>query len=362
MRRLLGILCALALLLGAASAERLSGDVLTGGEGTFSGLLAQDALALSMLSTAAQAREALTAEGFAIVLQRHYDKTADDLSDTCAYTVAKKTMTVSGAEQTLLLLTIRGTGAGEWRSNFDIAAPDDTAPEFAKGFYLSAVEALANFAPIYEAEGRPYTVVTGYSRGAACANLVGLLMDRAYGGDQLYVYSFATPRTVRGDYTGEAYANIFSIVSETDLVPRLPLAEWGFSRAGTDIVLPGGKDDARRLENGLKTLVAIAPTIDDYYNLRHSLSGPGAAEDGVSAFQFMTGLIDSLSNLLGGGDIADTAGELMKLIQFKTDYTPLLTLLLTLSMNDGALLKGVGARHMPDTYAAQLAEYLQNAD
>lgn len=360
MRRFLAIGCALMLVLGVASAERLSGEAFTGGNTTFSGRLAQDALALSMFSTAAQARTALADAGFEIVLQKHYDKPATDLSDTCAYTVGKKTVTINGRDETLLLFTIRGTGAGEWRSNFDIASPDDPDPAYAKGFYLAAVEAMAQFAPVYEAEGKPLAVVTGYSRGAACANLVGLLMDDRYGGDGLYVYTFATPRTVRGDLADE-YDNIFNIVSETDVVPRVPLAAWGFDRAGTDIVLRGQADDVRRLEKGLQTLFAIAPTVDDYYNLKHSLTGPGAADDGMSAFEFMLGIVDGIGGAAGGG-LNDALGGLMGMIRLNTDYTPLLSLLLTLTMNDLSLLKDVASRHMPAAYAAQLAAYVLSMD
>lgn len=32
--------------------------------------------------------------------------------------------------------------------------------------------------------------------------------------------------------------NIFNIVSETDIVPRVPLTSWGFTRYGTDLYLP----------------------------------------------------------------------------------------------------------------------------
>ncbi len=358
MRRLLAIVCALVMLCGVACAEGLTGQAFPEKEEVFSGQLAQDALALSMFSTAEQARAALVKEGFEIVLQKHYDKPDTDLSDTCAFTIAKKTITVSGEARTLLLVSIRGTGAGEWYSNFDIAAPDDPDQPYAKGFYRSALDVMEAFAPIYEAEGKPYTVVTGYSRGAACANLVGLLMDDQYGGDNLYVYTFATPRTVRSELDQGKYENIFNIVFETDVVPRVPLAAWGFDRARQDIVLPGKASDVTRLERGMDSLLSLASTVDDYYNLKHSLLGPGAAEDGMSAFEFMTGLIDSLNSILRGGSIGADLSKLMDMVKLNTDFTPFLTLLLSLTMNDMALLKSVGMRHMPDNYAAHLKEYV----
>lgn len=353
MRRFVAIVCALVMVFGAACAERLSGEAFLSDETVFSGALAQDALALSMFSTAAEAREALNAEGFEVLHQMYYDKPVTDLSDTCAYTIAKKQITVGGEKRVLLFVSVRGTGAGEWYSNFDIASPEDTSPLYAKGFYLSAVDVMENFAPLYESEGEPLTLVTGYSRGAACANLVGVLMDDRYGGDGVYVYSFATPRTVRGDFAGAPYDNIFNIVSEVDAVPRVPFSAWGFSRAGQDIVLRGSEGDVKRLERALDSLLALAPTIDQYYNQRHSLSGPGEAEDGMSAFEFIIDLVNGLSG--GSGNML---GKLMDLIKFRTDFTPVLTLLLTLTMNDMALLKNVLMRHMPDAYAALLSEYI----
>ena len=52
----------------------------------------------------------------------------------------------------------------------------------------------------------------------------------------MYAYTFATPRTVRGEYP--AYANIFNVINPTDYITMLPLPQWGFARYGVDVILP----------------------------------------------------------------------------------------------------------------------------
>ena len=39
------------------------------------------------------------------------------------------------------------------------------------------------------------------------------------------------------------YDNIFNILNPSDMVPRLPLASWGYSRYGRDLWLPGYGDE-----------------------------------------------------------------------------------------------------------------------
>ncbi len=91
-------------------------------------------------------------------------------------------------------------------------------------------------------------VVTGHSRGAAVANLLGSMLDKsppsspfcAVDRRNVFVYTFAPPNvTLRSDVPCEArvYDNIFNIVNPEDMVPRVPLVIWQSRRHGRDFVL-----------------------------------------------------------------------------------------------------------------------------
>ena len=101
--------------------------------------------------------------------------------------------------------------------------------------------------------------VTGHSRGAGVANLVGAsLVDGICGGnrDNVYCYTFAAPNTfytpdnkysrdntalpgkkIEGEYReprGIRYRCIFNTINEDDFVPKLPMKDCGWTRYGRD--------------------------------------------------------------------------------------------------------------------------------
>ncbi|HEX3078763.1 MAG TPA: lipase family protein [Lachnospiraceae bacterium] len=71
--------------------------------------------------------------------------------------------------------------------------------------------------------------VTGHSRGAALANIVGArLEDKGY---DTFTYTFAAPNTTTSS-NAKDYSSIFNIVNTDDFVPCLPMTAWGFTRYG----------------------------------------------------------------------------------------------------------------------------------
>ena len=60
----------------------------------------------------------------------------------------------------------------------------------------------------------------------------------------IYCYTFATPEVTTFDTAHDSlYDNIFNIMNPSDMVPRLPLASWGYERYGHDLWLPGYGDE-----------------------------------------------------------------------------------------------------------------------
>lgn len=194
-------------------------------------------------------------------------------NDVTAYSIATKRVTSSetGATKTLMLVSIRGSYGSEWVSDANFGGAADVASEEVdhEGFRVAAEEVIAQIGQgvsAYEERGGSTDdlaiLFCGHSRGGAAANLAAAYADEAADGahplaplGSIYCYAFASPRTTTAAHAGDArYDNIFNILNPSDLVPRLPLASWGYDRYGRDVWLPeygsaafeAGYDEMRR--------------------------------------------------------------------------------------------------------------------
>lgn len=178
-------------------------------------------------------------------------------SDVVAYSLATKTLhAADGREKTLLLVSVRGSYGSEWISNVNLGDPsafeDETIDH--RGFARAAQSVVddleARIDDLALADKDVALLFCGHSRGGAIANLAAASADdRAQGlhalapADAIYAYTFATPRVTTYGGTGDpTYDNIFNVLNPSDLVPRFPLAAWGYSRYGTDVWLPAIDD------------------------------------------------------------------------------------------------------------------------
>lgn len=315
-----------------------------------SDLLARQALLLCSGHTADNTRALLTAAGFELLTQKNFDKDDASPAHTCAFTVARKTVPYGGAPRTLLLTAIRGTNAGEWYSNFDVLPSDEQSP-YAGNFLLCAEDVMTTLREYAEAETAPLFLLCGHSRGAACANLLGLLVNEEFGPANAFVYTFATPGTLRAPLPEADDRNIFNYLNPRDLVPEMPPAGWGFFRAGTDIRLPCPTDAQAPYTELLDTLLDIASTPEAYYSERHSLTGPGLSDDGLTAFEVFLLLARTLS-----GQAPADGGSADGLIAPESDLYPLTQLLDRAAEDDWAAGTDILHQHLPDTYMTLLRE------
>lgn len=298
--------------------------------------------------------------GFEPVMKAHYDKQAEDPAHTCAFTLGKRTQPEG---RTVYLLLIRGTWAGEWYSNFDVAPSGNGETRWAENFLGCAEDVLLRIRETLEADPEAVWVVTGHSRGAACANLLGLMLNSLRDPALNYIYTSATPATVRGEALSLYDGNIFNLINPMDLVPKLPLAAWGYRRAGTDILLPGQEAAAAKLNGMVDTLAGLAPTLGEYYTARHLLTGPGTGEEGLTAFDILIMLADQLTNMTmsvneDGSLQAETGkgeGSALEGLSEESDLYPLFEILQSMSGEGGQQLL---EQHLPTAYI-KLLQYMK---
>lgn len=310
---------------------------------------------LSCLYTEDMADQYMKKAGFEMVRKANFNKDDNDTSHTCAYAMGKTRVPAGDSDKTLFLISVRGTNGGEWQSNFDFAPSHRDDTQFAENFAYAAMEAFLTLKPLIDKEDHPMIIVCGYSRGAACANLLGALLDDEYGTEGIYVYTFATPCTVRGDMLNMEYSNIFNFINPQDVVPRLPLEKWGYGRLGRDILLPETDPEAKTsLDRSMEVMGGLADTVSEYYDLRHSLTGPGTADDGLSGFGLMSSMVPSLGSMSMSGMQIDMQG--LTAISPESDLYPVLIMLGNLTGEHG---KQVLMQHMPDTYTALIGQLMQ---
>jgi len=146
----------------------------------------------------------------------------------------------NGELKTVLAAVIRGTNGTieEWSSNFDIGDinTNDSAwvnKENHKGFDIAAnrIEKLMDQYIINQDLDEDVLVywVTGHSRGAGIANIIGANLEDK--GKKAFTYTFASPNTTLAS-DASSYKTIFNVINEDDFVPCLPIDTWGYFRYG----------------------------------------------------------------------------------------------------------------------------------
>ena len=172
-----------------------------------------------------------------------------DKDDVTQFVVGHKKMMYNGVAHEVIIVTVRGTNEtnAEWSSNFDVGAdtknyynmmgsshPHWLNKKNHKGFDVAAnrvYEKLNSYIKSYvDTNSEVSILITGHSRGAAIANILSqIYTDKT--NYKTYGYTFATPNTTTASNAGN-YKNIFNIKNQDDIIPYLPLAEWGFKNYG----------------------------------------------------------------------------------------------------------------------------------
>lgn len=214
----------------------------------------------------------------ASVADYHYAAEEKDLPDKSGYTFAVKDIVADGKPGRLLTVVVRGTtGQQEWLSNLNVADTTRSRQTYHEGFEKSARLILKDLQAYIAAHGLADSstriLVTGHSRGAAVADLVGAFLDDGtidgekadwLAPSHVYVYTFA-PANSCSDLAMRrkaVYRNIFNIVNPEDPVPELPFrgGSWGYGKFGVILHLPsadGLRGDKGRYQTLLEHMDAF---------------------------------------------------------------------------------------------------------
>ena len=172
-----------------------------------------------------------------------------DKNDITEFFVGHKNIIYKGVVREVIIVAVRGTNDtnAEWSSNFDVGAdtkeyynamgkshPDWKNKSNHKGFDVAAnrvYDKLKTYINQYvDSDAQTSILLTGHSRGAAIANILGqMFTDNT--SFKTYAYTFAAPNTTTAK-NAATYKNIFNIVNKDDIIPFLPLKEWGFTNYG----------------------------------------------------------------------------------------------------------------------------------
>ena len=165
--------------------------------------------------------------------------TLDDCN-TAGYYIGHKEIEHHGEKYILYAVPIKGTSADlEWFANMRLGPGKDH-----KGFYDAAEtvydaldDVVAKTGSEYDKDHRIF-LFTGHSRGAAVANIVAgklSVEEKLAPRNQIFAYTFACPAvSKRAD---DSLMNIFNFNNPLDLVPMLPMEDWGYKRFGQTITL-----------------------------------------------------------------------------------------------------------------------------
>ncbi len=179
----------------------------------------------------------------------------EDKNDISEIMIGHRTVTYSDEQREIIIVAVRGTNGTieEWTSNFDVGAntleyesatgahPDWSNKVYHhKGFDVAATRLIAKIEDYFERhsldnDSAKSMLITGHSRGAAIANIIGAYFEQNDLNILPFTYTFATPNTTTVlDDVAKSYESIFNIINEDDIVALMPLTDWKFRRYGTD--------------------------------------------------------------------------------------------------------------------------------
>ena len=222
-------------------------------------------------------------------IDANYYTTHEPTGDSIGVSMGEKKIVDDGKEYTLLAVGIRGHGYGnEWASDFTLGYSGDHQG-FAESRDLT-LDYMKEYIAKYDITGPIKIWITGYSRSAITANMVGGKLDQgfdlgkgvSFDRNDLYCYTFEAPQgTADTACRDSVYYNIHNIVNPNDLVPVVSLSRWGHSRFGVDYYLPCRQYDGNYY-------YSLKPQADAIIGTMATLNIAGIPLDLIDAFHYIS--------------------------------------------------------------------------
>ena len=173
---------------------------------------------------------------------------SDKENDQAAYSFSYKEVKTTSGTKKLVFAVLRGTplSANEWISNINVSNTTHKNRELHEGFFNTAQSIKKAFCDYLEKNAihreEAVFLITGHSRGAALANLLGATLadEGILSPEQLFVYTFASPNVSQSEKTGDSRYNfIWNIVNAEDIVPTIPpnRNNWKWKKFGNMKIL-----------------------------------------------------------------------------------------------------------------------------
>lgn len=212
--------------------------------------------------------------------------------------IANKEIVVDGEKYTVIGIGLRGCGYyAEWAGDLNVGlGGDHTGFAICRDTALKCLqEYLANHPEI---TGKIKIWCTGYSRGAAGANMLGgKLDDMIMSGESigknvtlavedLYIYTYEAPKGADiNNVNKKVYNNIHNVINFNDIVVRVAPECIGTTRYGVDHVMPSAKldDNYAELKANMLKVFETFENAGDYRidNFKYVTVTPGATADKI---------------------------------------------------------------------------------
>lgn len=224
-----------------------------------------------------------------------------------AEAIGQKQIQDHSQEYTLIAVAIRGGGYEmEWASNVSVFSDREH-----QGFSLAANDVMNDLlqyiSRYVEDTDHIKLWITGYSRGAAVANLMSAKLSQQLENNNLgdltieqrdiYTYTFATPmaRAADGYDVTTIDRSIFNIINPVDIVPKFTPDVWGYYRYGYTYCLPS-------IETNSKVYYDLLNDVGD--EMLRIAGGNYAGTFSTSQGAILQDLVDILDIMKPDGDIS----------------------------------------------------------
>ena len=249
--------------------------------------------------------------------------------DSIGLAIAKKEI----SNYTVIAVAPRSGGYySEWANNMHLG--DGSKSDYMHEGWYNAANKMINFVIDYVSEqhitGRVKLWMTGFSRGGATANVAaGLIDSRLDKGESLFGSQASLTREDVYAYTFEApqganinsktiklpkdaiYGNIFNIVNPNDVVPKVAMAEYGFTRFGIDKFITTKFYDPENFESNRRVFKKLFDINNQTDEVKYSADDFGMYGLKIEDFLKIITVIPALIGLFTG-DLGQTKDDTKK--------------------------------------------------